>query len=108
MSIFIALVACPSEQVAASLAQLLVHRELAACAQVLPSIQSVYRWQGRVCIEKESLLIIKSSLACKDAVKKAIEENHPYEVPQFLAFLPCDISEKYEEWLLANVRHDLI
>lgn len=104
MSIFIALVACPSEEVGTSLAKLLVERELAGCAQVIPSMTSVYRWNGEICLDKEALLIIKSVESCKGAVQKLIEENHPYEVPQFLVLSPCEASPQYERWLLGNVR----
>ena len=104
MSIFIGLVACPSQEVGSALAKLLVDRELAACVQVLPPMQSVYRWKGEVCIDTEVLLLIKSSRHLKDEVQKAVEENHPYEVPEFVVIDAADVSEKYSAWLLANVR----
>ena len=84
MSIIISLVACPSEEVASSLAKLLVDQELAACVQVLPLTQSVYRWKGDVCIDQEVLLLIKTTSELKEQVRVAIEENHPYEVPEFV------------------------
>ncbi len=104
MSIIITLVACPSQEVASALAKLLVDRELAACVQALPAVQSVYRWKGEVCIDEESLLIIKTTSDLKDEVKKAIEENHPYEVPEFVVIEAADVSEKYATWLRGNVR----
>ena len=104
MSIFIGLVACPSQEVGSALAKLLVDRELAACVQVLPQMQSVYRWKGEVCIDTEVLLLIKSSQHLKDEVQNAVEENHPYEVPEFVVIDAADVSEKYSAWLLANVR----
>jgi periplasmic divalent cation tolerance protein len=104
MSIIISLVACPSEEVASALAKLLVDRELAACVQVLPITQSVYRWKGEVCIDQEVLLLIKTTSELKDEVRKAVEENHPYEVPEFVVLEAADVSEKYGEWLRQNVR----
>ncbi len=104
MSIFIGLVACPSQEVGSALAKLLVDRELAACVQVLPPMQSVYRWKGEICIDQEVLLLIKSSQHLKGDVQKAVEENHPYEVPEFVAIDAADVSEKYSAWLVANVR----
>ena len=104
MSIFIALVACPSKEVGSGLAKLLVDSELAACVQVLPAMQSVYRWQGSVCVEEEVLLIIKSATHLKDEVKAFIEENHPYDTPEFVTLLPSDVSQRYGQWLLANVK----
>jgi periplasmic divalent cation tolerance protein len=104
MSIIITLVACPSQEVASALAKLLVDRELAACVQALPAVQSVYRWKGEVCIDEESLLIIKTTSDLKNDVQKAIEENHPYEVPEFVVIKAADVSEKYGAWLRGNVR----
>ncbi len=104
MSIIISLVSCPSQEVGSALAKLLVDRELAACVQVLPPMQSVYRWKGEVCIDEEVLLVIKTMNTLKDEVRKAIEENHPYEVPEFVVIEATDVSEKYGTWLRHNVR----
>ncbi|MEN9846914.1 MAG: hypothetical protein RIS36_2061 [Pseudomonadota bacterium] len=104
MSIIISLVACPSPEVASALAKLLVDRELAACVQALPAMQSVYRWKGEVCIDQESLLIIKTTSDLKDEVQRTIEEHHPYEVPEFVVIEARDVSERYGAWLRANVR----
>jgi len=104
MSIIITLVACPSQEVASALAKLLVDQELAACVQALPAAQSVYRWKGEVCIDEEALLIIKTTSELKDELRKSIEENHPYEVPEFVVIEAADVSDKYEAWLRGNVR----
>jgi len=104
MSIIITLVACPSQDVASALAKLLVDRELAACVQAIPAVQSVYRWKGEVCIDEESLLIIKTTSELKEELRTAIEENHPYEVPEFVVIEAADVSDNYAAWLRGNVR----
>ena len=104
MSIIISLVSCPSQEVGSALAKLLVDRELAACVQILPPMQSVYRWKGEVCIDEEVLLVIKTTSNLKDEVRTAIEENHPYEVPDFVVLEARDVSERYGTWLRQNVR----
>jgi periplasmic divalent cation tolerance protein len=104
MSIIISLVSCPSQEVGSALAKVLVDRELAACVQILPPMQSVYRWKGDVCIDEEVLLIIKTTSNLKDEVRKAIEEDHPYEVPEFVVIEARDVSERYGTWLRQNVR----
>jgi periplasmic divalent cation tolerance protein len=104
MSIIISLVSCPSQEVGSALAKLLVDRELAACVQILPPMQSVYRWKGEVCIDEEVLLVIKTTSNLKDEVRTAIEENHPYEVPEFVVLEARDVSERYGTWLQQNVR----
>jgi periplasmic divalent cation tolerance protein len=104
MSIFIALVACPSQEVGSALAKALVDNQLAACVQVLPEMQSVYRWKGEVCIDREVLLIIKSADHLKLKVQEFVQANHPYEVPEFVVLSPTDVSQKYTEWLVGSVR----
>lgn len=104
MSIIISLVSCPSQEVGSALAKLLVDRELAACVQILPPMQSVYRWKGEVCIDEEVLLVIKTTSNLQDEVRTAIEENHPYEVPEFVVIEARDVSERYGTWLRQNVR----
>ena len=104
MSIIISLVSCPSAEVGSALAKLLVDRELAACVQILPPMQSVYRWKGQVCIDEEVLLVIKTTSDLRDQVQNAIEENHPYEVPEFVVVEAHAVSEKYATWLQHNVR----
>jgi periplasmic divalent cation tolerance protein len=103
MSIFIALVACPSQEVGSSLAKTLVDKQLAACVQILPEMESVYRWKGEVCIDREVLLVIKSAEHLKDSVRECVEANHPYETPEFIVLSPTDASERYAQWLRANV-----
>lgn len=104
MSIIISLVTCPSQEVGSAIAKRLVDQELAACVQVLPPMQSVYRWKGEVCIDEEVLLVIKTTSDLKDEVRKAIDESHPYEVPEFVVIEASDVSEKYGAWLRSNVR----
>lgn len=104
MSIFICLVTCPNQEVGSSLAKLLVDQELAACVQVLPPMRSVYRWKGEVCMDEEVLLIIKTAAHLTEDVRKTVEANHPYEVPEFVTVQASEVSEKYGSWLQANVR----
>jgi periplasmic divalent cation tolerance protein len=104
MSIIISLVTCPSQEIGSAIAKRLVDQELAACVQILPPMRSVYRWKGEVCIDEEVLLVIKTTGDLKDEVRKTIEENHPYEVPEFVVIEASDVSEKYGAWLRNNVR----
>jgi periplasmic divalent cation tolerance protein len=104
MSIFICLVTCPNQDVGSALAKLLVDQQLAACVQVLPPMRSVYRWKGEVCIDEEVLLVIKTVGHLTEDVRKAVEANHPYEVPEFVTVQAADVSENYSSWLKASVR----
>ena len=100
MNIRVILVTCPSSQVAQDLATRIVEARLAACVSIAPGIRSVYRWNENIVVDQEVLLIVKSTAEQIDTLQSFIDENHPYEVPEFVALTPSDVSEKYGSWLL--------
>ena len=73
----------PPDQ-ARSLAQALVKRKLAACVNIIPQIQSVYEWEGELCEEQESTLLIKVSSEQRDLCCKVLSELRPYDVPEVI------------------------
>ena len=80
------------------LAEALIGRRLAACAQI-SAIDSVYRWQGELRREAEFRLLLKTTRARYDALAQAIRELHGYALPAIYA-LPCDpVDARYAEWL---------
>jgi periplasmic divalent cation tolerance protein len=85
------------------IAEELVKRRLAACVNVIPGIDSIYRWEGEIQHEREFLLIIKSSRNRFDEIEAAVKELHTYEVPEVIA-LPIELgSQSYLEWLRGNI-----
>jgi periplasmic divalent cation tolerance protein len=78
----IALTTAGSEEEARKIAQALVERRLAACVNIVPQITSVYRWQDKVEEAREWLLIVKTTVAAFDQVRRAIAELHSYELPE--------------------------
>ena len=107
MSVIICLVSCPSQEVATSIAKELVEQGLAACVNIVPGMQSIYRWQGSLCSSEEALLIIKSTLERQEELKSAVLSMHPYELPEFIALSPSAISEPYAEWVSAGVKRSI-
>ena len=93
----------PSMEAAQSLARSLVEERLAACVQLANGIQSIYRWEGRVCEESEILLSAKTTLNQWSAISSFIQKNHPYDLPEILAFTPEQYSEQYGEWVNSEV-----
>ncbi|MFM8980889.1 MAG: divalent-cation tolerance protein CutA [Planctomycetia bacterium] len=85
------------------LARRLVESGLAACVNVVPGLRSVYRWEGRVHDEPESLLLVKTTPACLPALARWLGEQHPYEVPEALVLAPGAGSEAYLAWLSGAV-----
>ena len=88
---------------ARALAHALVEARLAACVNILPAIQSVYRWQGKVMDDAEQLLIIKTSGPRLGELRAELFRRHPYEVPEFLVLTVDHASEAYNAWLLQSV-----
>jgi periplasmic divalent cation tolerance protein len=91
-------------QDAERIASELVARRLAGCVQVIGPILSTYRWRGNVERAEEWLCLIKTAQDQLDAVQQAIEELHPYEVPEVIATPIVGGSEKYLSWLADELR----
>lgn len=89
---------------AGALAKGLVSARLAACVNVVPGVVSHYRWKGTLHRDPEALLIAKTSAARLPALKRWVEKNHPYEVPEVLALPVADGAGSYLGWLGENLR----
>ncbi len=82
----------------------LVEAQLAACVNILPAIESVYRWQSQVLEEEECLLIIKSAAALFAEIESAIARLHSYQTPEFICLPIVEGSHKYLRWISESVR----
>ena len=71
---------------------------LAACANVLGPMTSVYEWEGNLCEEEERLLLLKTTAGKRDGLKALLEAEHPYEVP-CLTDWSIDANEAFAEWV---------
>lgn len=81
----------------------LVEKQLAACVNLIPSVESIYRWQGCVETTAEVLAIFKTTEAAYPAFETALAAAHPYEVPEIVAIEPTAVSASYLEWCLRSV-----
>lgn len=99
----VVLTAAGSEAEAATIARALVDRRLAACVNVIPGVQSIYRWRGAVHSESEWLLLVKTHRDRFDAVRSAIKELHSYEVPEVVMLEIGDGDAGYLAWLSESV-----
>jgi periplasmic divalent cation tolerance protein len=88
-----------SEEEARKIARHLVENQLAACVNIVPRIESVYRWEGKVESNHEWLLVIKTTGERFPAVRDAIRELHSYELPECIAISIEDGSTDYLEWI---------
>ena len=96
----VVLMTAANREEANQIAELLVSARLAACVQILPEIESVYRWQGEVKREQEILLLAKATRARFDEIESKVRAMHSYETPEIIALPITAASEPYLKWLL--------
>ena len=95
-----------SAEDAERIAGALVERRLAACVNVLPGVTSFYRWEGKLNRDAEHLLVVKTTAARFEALREALVEMHPYDVPEVVE-LPIERGHApYLEWIDQSVRPD--
>jgi periplasmic divalent cation tolerance protein len=102
MPTLLVLTNCPDEDSANALALALVESRLAACVNILPRLQSIYRWQGKIESAPEIPLLIKSTAAAYPALEARIRELHPYEVPEIVALAIDRGLPEYLNWVAAE------
>lgn len=98
----IGLVTCPQGK-GPDIARQIVSERLAACVNILPSIKSIYFWQGKLEDDSEELLLIKTHEDKWQALQRRIKEIHPYEVPEIICIHIQDGYTPYLNWLKSNV-----
>jgi periplasmic divalent cation tolerance protein len=91
-----------SAEEATGIARALVEARLAACANVVGPITSVYRWQGVIEEAAEHLLLVKARASDLPAVEREVRARHSYEVPEILAVPVRGGSAPYVAWLAAS------
>jgi periplasmic divalent cation tolerance protein len=89
----------PPDGDAAALARSLVEERLAACVNLLPIMESIYRWEGRIEREAERQVIIMTTRERTAALWDRVRELHPYEVPEFIVVPIVDGNEAYLRWI---------
>ena len=99
----VVLITAANREEAGRIAEVLVSAPLAACVQILPEVQSIYRWQGKVARETEVLLLAKTTRGRFAELDRAVKEIHSYEIPEIVALPVTAISEPYLKWLQGEI-----
>jgi periplasmic divalent cation tolerance protein len=93
------LTTCPDKESGSGIARALVESGAAACVNLLPGVESVYKWQGKVETARELLLIIKAPTRNFAAIEALIRKQHPYELPEIVAVPIARGLDAYLRWL---------
>jgi periplasmic divalent cation tolerance protein len=93
------LTTCGSLEEARQIAQAVIEHRLAACVNIVPQIESIYRWKGEVETAPEWLLLIKTTTSAFEQLRDAIMKLHSYEVPECIEIAITEGSAAYLSWI---------
>lgn len=100
--VFLALSTFPDIETARRIARELVTENFAACANIIPAVESIYRWQGKLEQENETLVLFKTTADRSAAFQEKLKSLHPYEVPEII-FIPVSAGlPAYLRWVVDN------
>jgi periplasmic divalent cation tolerance protein len=97
------LVTAPDLKTARALAKAALQARLAACANIIPRLESHYWWKGKLEQSAEALVLFKTAHAKLGALEKCIVANHPYDTPEFLVLNLSKGAARYLAWLRESV-----
>lgn len=97
--VHVVLVTAPDAETGARVARSLVEEGLVACANLIPAVRSIYRWQGAVQDEAEVLLVMKTRADRLEAVAERVRALHPYDLPEVVALPAAGGSAAYLDWV---------
>jgi periplasmic divalent cation tolerance protein len=99
MALLVVLCTFPDKEAAQRIAHALVEEGLAACVNLVPGVQSIYRWEGKVESAEEVLAVMKTTAEAYPRLEAKIKELHPYDVPEILAVPVEKVEGKYAAWV---------
>ena len=94
----------PDAEKARQIGTHLVERQYAACVNILPSVESIYQWEGKLCRENEVLALIKTTRQAFPVMSRELAALHPYDEPEIIALPVADGSAGYLDWLVCSAR----
>jgi periplasmic divalent cation tolerance protein len=100
--LLLALSTFPDEKTARRIAQQLVTENLAACANIIPAVESIYRWQDKIENAQETLVLFKTNADRYNAFQDKLKSLHPYEVPEIICLRIANGLPEYLRWVSAG------
>jgi periplasmic divalent cation tolerance protein len=98
----IVFVTCGSVGEAKRIGKAVVEKKLAACANIVAGVESIYRWKGKVERAREVLVVIKTTAARLRELEREVKRLHSYEVPEFIVLPIVAGSQEYLAWIEKN------
>jgi periplasmic divalent cation tolerance protein len=92
-------VSAGSEKDAATIAKALVEERLAACVNIIPKVRSIYLWEGKICDDAESYLIIKTRRPLFRKLQNRVKALHTYDVPEIIGLPIVEGFDPYLGWI---------
>jgi periplasmic divalent cation tolerance protein len=102
--ILLAISTFPDPDTARRISNQLVTEKLAACANILPQVQSIYRWKAELETATETLVLFKTSQDQQTAFEEKLRSLHPYEVPEIIFMKVDAASPDYSRWVVESCR----
>lgn len=97
---FVVMSTMPTETVASEIARAVVSEHLAACANIIPTVRSIYLWKGAIHDDPECLVMFKTSSDCVQSLIERVRSIHPYDVPEIIS-LPIETGHPgYFNWVM--------
>lgn len=94
---------CPSYVIAEEIAKKVIEAKLAACANIIPGLTSIYTWEGKTEIQSEVQLLFKTTKEVFDKLENLLIQSHPYECPEILGVPITHGNIGYLQWLKNSV-----
>jgi periplasmic divalent cation tolerance protein len=102
MSVSLIYTTCPSLELAKSITNSLIEEQLAACVNIIPGVQSYYRWEGQLEQSQELILLIKCRFDDYSMVEARIRSLHSYDCPCIIQIPLGFVSKDFENWVMAQ------
>ena len=104
MGVLVATCTFPEQEIAWGISRTAVEKGFAACATLIPEAKSIYRWKGQIETAIETAVFFKTTEDRLEALRNFVLKEHPYEVPEFVAWPVADGSPDYLAWVEASTR----
>jgi periplasmic divalent cation tolerance protein len=100
----VVLITASSEKEAQKIGQTLIEQKLAACANLIREVHSIFFWQGKICQENEALILVKTRADLFEPLMAQVKALHSYTVPEIIALPIVKGSEDYLRWIRESTR----